>query len=192
MSIRIDDLGASSKRYERWSHHSWANFWPAYDRRLFGAWGPYRELSVDELEDICEVTSRARKTITLAITAYWVKRNGSLLAYNRKFPGQAAIIAHYARRGVVEVAAHGMTHCVPGQHLHKWVGNNRYWHRDRAPWRAEAKRAIELWLDLPVTRFVEPGHIADMNMERYETVFHDREFILNWPGTIKRLMEALR
>lgn len=187
--IRIDDLGASSKRYERWSHHTWANVWPLYNRQFFGAWGPYRELTADELDQIFKVVAHASKTITVAITAYWVKRNGSLMAYHRRFPAQAAMVAYWARRGVVEVAAHGMTHCVPGFHRHRWIGNNRYWHRDRHPWRAEAKRSIESWLDLPVTRFVEPGQIS---RDPGEVIFHDRDFVLDWPGAMRRLVSALR
>ena len=187
--IRIDDLGASSKVYERWSHKRWANVHPLHHRRLFGVWGPYRELKPDELEHIFSVVANAHRTICVALTAYWVKRNGSLMSYNRKFPGQAAVVALYARRGVVEVAAHGMTHCVPGHHLHRWVGNNRYWHRDRAPWRDEAKRSIESWLELPVTRFVEPGQIYK---QPGEVIFHDRDFIVDWPNAMKRLLCALR
>ena len=76
-----------------------------------------------------------------------------------------------------------------GLHRPHWIGSNRYFHRERGPWREEAKRAIELWLDLPVTRFVEPGEIA---RDSREVIFHDREFVLDWPGAMKRLMGILR
>src|SRR3990170_1650748 len=61
MNLRLDDLGASSKQYERWSRHRWANVWPLHDRRLFGAWGPYRELAPWQMEIIFSACARARR-----------------------------------------------------------------------------------------------------------------------------------
>src|SRR3990167_7069432 len=73
MNLRLDDLGASSKQYERWSRHRWANVWPLHDRRLFGAWGPYRELAPWQMEIIFSACARARRVLIVAITANWVQ-----------------------------------------------------------------------------------------------------------------------
>src|SRR3990167_6135244 len=95
MNLRLDDLGASSKQYERWSRHRWANVWPLHDRRLFGAWGPYRELAPWQMEIIFSACARARRVLTVAITANWVEADGTLLPYAEKFPDQArVVVAH--------------------------------------------------------------------------------------------------
>lgn len=188
-SIRLDDVGASSKRFEYHAPKPWQNIYPLNHRRLFGLMAPYRELHAHELETIFHTVALAQRVLCVGVTAYWVSRRGSLMAFNRKYPGQAAVIAMYARRGVVEVAAHGATHCVVGQHRPRWIGSNRYWHRERTPWRDEAKRSIESWLELPILRFIEPGEIA---RDAREVVFHDREFVCDWPAAMHRLQKALR
>ena len=194
-SIRIDDIGSASKRWEYHAPKTWQNVWPLHSRRVFGCMAPYRELSAEELETIFSVVQKAGRVVTIALTAYWVSWRGSLKSFNRKYPAQAAVIALYARRGVVEVAAHGCTHMQVGFHRPKLIGSNRYFHRERGPWRDEAKRSIESWLELPVTRFVEPGQIGCIHSApgcKCEVVFHDRDFVLNWPNAMKRLLCALR
>ena len=172
--LRLDDLGASSKQYEWWSRHRWANVWPLHHRRLFGACGPYRELTAAELDRICDLAADHRAPLMLAITACWVEADGTLTPYGAKFPAHVAVIQRWADRRIVTVAAHGMTHCVPGRHRPRWIGSNRPWHRERA--RPELAMAqLEADLQVRVRRYVAPGEAPNGTVE----IWHDREFVVD-------------
>jgi len=172
--LRLDDLGASSKQYEWWSRHRWANVWPLHHRRLFGACGPYRELTAAELDRICDLAADHRAPLMLAITACWVEADGTLTPYGAKFPAHVAVIQRWADRRIVTVAAHGMTHCVPGRHRPRWIGSNRPWHRERA--RPELAMAqLEADLQVRVRRYVAPGEVPNGTVE----IWHDREFVVD-------------
>jgi len=186
--LRLDDLGASSKRYEWWSRYRWANVWPLHSRHFFGAWGPYRELSAWQLRAIFQAIERHGARLTVAITANWVERDGTLTSYSRKFPDQAAVVIEWATKGVIRVAAHGRTHCVPGKHRPRWIGGNRRWHREHGADPGPARHQLAKDLRLPVTRYVAPGELVGIG----ERVFHDREFVLDWDATMRRFTEALR
>ena len=186
MMVRLDDIGASSKQFEWWSRHRWANVWPLHHRRLFGAWGPYRELREDELRRIFQAVEDQGKHLTVAITANWVEWDGTLVPYGQKFPYQAEVIVRWVHRGVIDVAAHGLTHCVPGQHLPRWIGGNRPWHRE---YNRTAMQRLEADLGVPVTRYVRPGLPTGTTPEY---VFHDREFVLDYWGSLRRLEAVLR
>ena len=183
--LRLDDLGASSKQYEWWSRRRWANVYPLHHRKLFGAWGPYPELSPPQLEAIFTALDAHGASMTVAITAYWVERDGTLVPYPEKFPDQAAVVRRWAHRGTVEVALHGRTHCLVGWHRPRWIGGNRRWHREIDPFQygapadewpiVEARRALEAWLALPITTVIPPGLPAD----GITRVWHDREFVLD-------------
>ena len=183
--VRLDDLGASSKAFEWWSRHRWANIYPLHHRRLFGAWGPYRELHAEELEEIFRMVYTAGAALTVAITAYWVERDGSCTPYSVKFPRQAGVIQWWAWLGRLQVAAHGLTHCVPGQHRPRWIGGNRPWHRE---YNRVAMRHLAADLGVPVTRYVRPGCVKPTS----ECIFHDREFVLDWDGAMRALAAACR
>ena len=187
--LRLDDLGASSKAYEWGSRHRWANVWPLHHRCLFGAWGPYRELAAWQLRAIFHAVERHGARLTVAITACWVERDGTLTPYSHKWPDQAAVIIEWAGKGVITVAAHGRTHCVPGKHRPRWLGGNRRWHREPGADSDIARHQLAKDLRLPVTRYVAPGERAGTTDE---VVFHDRDFVLDWDGTMRRFTKALR
>ena len=186
MMVRLDDVGASSKQFEWWSRHRWANVWPLHHRRLFGAWGPYRELNATELEIMLCRVAELNGTITLAITAFWCEADARLIPYSVKFPAQANVVRQWVVAGVVIVAAHGLTHCVPGQHRPRWIGGNRPWHRE---YNRTAMQRLEADLGVSVTRYVRPGLPAGTTPEH---VFHDREFVLDYWGSLRRLEAAIR
>jgi len=190
MNLRLDDLGASSKQYERWSRHRWANVWPLHDRRLFGAWGPYRELAPWQMEIIFSACARARRVLIVAITANWVEADGTLLPYAEKFPDQARVVVAHATRGSIEVALHGWTHCIPdrGRHLPRWIGSNRAWHRE--PEAIEPSVGCKWFgyaLGVPVTQYVAPGSPVPEGWR----VWHDRDFVLHWEDSMDELEAAL-
>jgi len=188
--LRLDDLGASSKAYEWWSRHRWANVWPLHHRKLFGAWGPYRELTAWQLRAIFHAVERHGAQMTVAITACWVERDGTLTPYSQKWPDQADVVREFVRRDVIAVAAHGLTHCVPGKHLPRWIRGNRPSHRE-PPTRRPSQAIGQLSDDLGIyiTRYVAPGEPAGTTEER---VFHDREFVLDWDNSMRTLTGVLR
>ena len=158
-------------------------------RYLFGMWGPYRELSALELDQIARTVAEAEQTMTWAITPYWIERDARSTAYVTKFPEQADVVRRWILRGVVIPAAHGMYHCMPGRHRPRWVGMNRQWHRESPTVAPEvAQGHLEAMLEVPVEHYVHPGEPAAPGA----TVFHDREFVLTPRKAFLRLTHVLQ
>lgn len=178
IALRMDDVGASSKHFE------------VYARRLplpgrlgdvgnalflkylppFRAWGPYPELSPAVWRAVVASLRRSEARLTVGVTACWVNADGSLDPFPRRFPEQAAIVAAAARDGVVEVANHGLTHCVLSgrRFLPRAFGGNRTYHREFWDWiPAEeqhdhldrAQRIFRDWLGAAPITFVPPGNV---------------------------------
>ena len=94
--------------------------------------------------------------MTVAITANWVERDGTLTPYSKKFPDQAEVVLNAERRGIIKVAAHGLTHCVPGKHLPRWIGGNRRWHREHGALPGPARHQLQKDLAIPVPATSRP------------------------------------
>lgn len=200
-ALRIDDLGASSKRFEIYSKRRWANVGPLKWIRPWKAWGPYRELKPEEINHICGLVEAWGSRLTLAITACWVEANNRCVPYPDKFPRQAEVVKHWVRRGTVEVACHGLTHCRPGLHRPRfWTGNRQY-HREFFPgqWSSNVVARLALadeiyfrWLGVMPRILVPPGLQfpssipRDLMPQRVWTrkddervlALHDRDFVL--------------
>jgi hypothetical protein len=151
-ALRIDDFGASSKRYER--HR--------------GKLLPYQETSARDLRRLIDWLYQSGSAATLAITACWVTGEGKLLPYAMRFPEQTKEIRRGVQLGVVEIAAHGLTHCIPGRHVEwrPWRGN-RAMHRefiDALPFSQQAwhmvysRCLLEAMFGRPVITLVPPGN----------------------------------
>src|SRR5207247_10709573 len=93
--IRMDDVGAASKRHEVYGVTRLAlgpfripfpgnclclKYEPPIKR-----WGPYRELSAAEWHGILELLAGAGARMTVAVTAAWVEDDGTLTPFPRKF-----------------------------------------------------------------------------------------------------------
>lgn len=152
--LRLDDIGASSKRYER--HR--------------GKWWRYDELTPLHIDRLGLWLRDRGHTMTLAITACWVEGDGSLTPFHSKYHDLAGAIHFWVRQGIFEIAAHGLTHCVPGRHVPSvfmpWRGN-RQWHRefiDCVPMATQrehmtkAKALLEHRFMVHVTTLVPPGN----------------------------------
>lgn len=174
----MDDVGASSKRFE-----VYARPLPLPGRMsLLGnvlflkylpplrAWGPYREMTADEWERVLELLVRRDARLTVGITAAWVTRESELIPFPERFPAQAAVISRGVREGRLEVADHGLTHCVVEgrRFLPNAFRGNRSAHREFWDWiPAETQRAhlaraqsiLEGWLGRRVVTFVPPGNV---------------------------------
>jgi hypothetical protein len=180
IALRLDDVGAASKRYEvygltRIPLGPWAVPFPGNFLFLkylppIKRWGPYRELTAAEWEAILAILLEAGGKLTVAITAGWVEPDGGVVPYPAKFPEQAAMIRQGLARGLVEVANHGYTHCVLEDRLFRprLFSGNRQYHREFHDWLPEAvhrehlnrsQEILQSYFGTRVETLVPPGNL---------------------------------
>jgi hypothetical protein len=176
----MDDVGAASKRHEVYGltrlalgplripfpgNWLWLKYVPPIKR-----WGPYRELSATEWYAILEMLAGAGARMTVAVTAAWVEDAGTLTPFPRKFPESTRAIREGVAAGLLEVANHGLTHCLLANRAFRprlFMGNRRY-HRefyDFVPPEAQEAsiaRAQAILSDAfsgPIVTLVPPGNL---------------------------------
>ncbi len=168
ITLRMDDIGASSKKYEVYSKNKIGNILFLKYFRPFKAWGPYDELSERELENIFELLDLYKIQVTFGITAAWVDKNSRLLPFNEKYPTQSNLIKKAFEKKLIKIANHGLTHCVIGKHLPKLFSSNRKFHREFWEWvdlktqDYSIKKSQEIfysWLNYKPHIFVPPGNV---------------------------------
>ena len=180
VALRLDDVGAASKRHEvygltrvplgGWQMPFPGNFLFLKYLPPIKRWGPYRELGAAEWDRLLALLESAGCRMTVGITAGWVERNGRVVPFPLKFPEAAAVIRDGARRGLLEVANHGYTHCVLAGHRFRprAFSGNRTWHREFHDWlpadvhRDHLARAQEIlggYFGTPPVTFIPPGHV---------------------------------
>ena len=180
--LRMDDVGAASKQYEQYAKlsmgkrvlippaHSPFNWFGIKRTRLLRGWGPYPELTLPQWEKIMAVLQKHQAKVTLGVTAAWVERDGSLTPFAQKYPHQAACLREAAAAGLIEIANHGLTHCVLAgkKYLPHRLAANRLYHREFWDWvpaavhREHIFRAQELLqaaFGVDVVTFIPPGHV---------------------------------
>jgi|APSaa5957512535_1039671.scaffolds.fasta_scaffold18387_2 peptidoglycan/xylan/chitin deacetylase (PgdA/CDA1 family) len=138
IALRIDDIGASTKKYEVYSK-KWfgiGNFLFLKYTKFFKAWGVYREMNADEWYEIFNLLEKYNAKLTIAVTATWVEYDGSMIRYDKKFPKEADAIKYGVSLGVIEIANHGLTHCVIKNKLFRprLFSSNRSYHREFWEW----------------------------------------------------------
>ncbi|MFH1023628.1 MAG: polysaccharide deacetylase family protein [Planctomycetota bacterium] len=178
LALRMDDVGASSKRYEVYSDREWgvgpfrvsANWlWLKYLPGLRG-WGVYRELTGKDWKALLAILERFGARLTVAITATWVENERRQVPFPEKFPGEAAMIKSGVASGLLEIANHGLTHCVAEKDVFKprWFDGNRKWHREFWDWipgevqHEHIRRAQDIlqgYFGTDVVTFVPPGNV---------------------------------
>ena len=180
VALRLDDVGAASKRHEVYGltrvrvgrlavpfpgNFLFLKYLPPIKR-----WGPYRELSASEWTAMLGALETAGARMTVAITAGWVESDGRVTPFPRKFPDAAAVIREGARRGLLEIANHGYTHCVlgDGRFRPRFFAGNRECHREFHDWLpasthrehvARAQEILQEFSGLRVVTFVPPGNV---------------------------------
>lgn len=203
IAFRMDDVGASTKQFEVYSKSLIGNFLVLKYFPPFKAWAPYNELSAKNWEEIINILDRTNSKITVAVTAAWVEKNGDLTPFPKKFPKQAAILKKALQSGLIEIANHGLTHCVVGQHLPRLFTSNRKYHREFLDFLSEeeiknhlekSQKILEDYFKTRVTTFTPPGNMytkftweyAQKIGLKYLSVkekntfaFHDKDIILN-------------
>jgi peptidoglycan/xylan/chitin deacetylase (PgdA/CDA1 family) len=177
-ALRMDDVGASSKRFEVYSDWclsagplqisgNWLflKFLPGLKK-----WGPYRELNGQEWHAVLQLLEAAQAKLTVAVTAAWVDYNGRLMPFPRRFPDAAAALKEGVRRGILEIANHGLTHCVLKNKAFrpKWFSGNRRFHREYWDWvpsdvqeehMQRSQNILESFFEVPIVTFVPPGNV---------------------------------
>ncbi|MCW5875241.1 MAG: polysaccharide deacetylase family protein [Anaerolineales bacterium] len=177
-ALRMDDPGASSKRHEVYSNKVWRlgrfrisgnwlflKYLPAYK-----AWGPYREMRASEWFSLLDLLERHKSKLTVAVTAAWVESQDKLFPFPERFPNEAKILKEGVQQGLIEVANHGLTHCIVEGNLFKpkLFDSNREFHREfgaRVPVKIQdqhlqaSQHILQSWLGSDVVTFVPPGNL---------------------------------
>jgi hypothetical protein len=178
VALRLDDVGASSKKYEVYSNKAWhlggvkvsGNWLFLKYLPAFKSWGPYRELKAIEWLELLELLERYGAKLTVAVTATWVESQERQIPFPERFPEEAAAIKAGVEQGLLEVANHGLTHCVVKNDLFKpkLFSSNRKFHREFGPLSTpdnqdkhlrESQQILEKWLGSEIVTFVPPGNL---------------------------------
>jgi len=166
--LRMDDVGASTKHFEVYSKKPFGNFLFFKYLPFFRAWPKYDELSASQWEEIIELLIKTRAKLTLGLTTTWVNKDSSLTSFPEKFPKQAEILKQAHKDEIVEIANHGLTHCVVGKHLPKLFSSNRKYHREFWDWISrevhfdhieKSQIILEDWLGTAPSSFIPPGNV---------------------------------
>jgi peptidoglycan/xylan/chitin deacetylase (PgdA/CDA1 family) len=171
-ALRIDDIGASSKHYEVYSKrwYGLGNVLFLKYLKYFQAWGPYREMTPEEWDAVFEILERFDARLTVAVTACWVGSKGELIPFHRKFPQQAKKIREGLGEDLLEVANHGLTHCVSEglRFKPRLFASNRKYHREFWDWIPEREHFEHMRLSQEILQdcfqcsvftFVPPGNV---------------------------------
>lgn len=180
LMLRMDDVGAASKRHEVHGQTRiplgalrlpfpgnllWLKYLPPIKR-----WGPYPELTARQWHEILHVLEARRARLTVAVTAAWVEDEHRLTPFPAKFPEAARMIREGVGAGLLEVANHGLTHCLRrgGAFRPRAFTSNRAAHREfydflpAAEHEAHLRQAQAILEDAfgaPVVTFVPPGNL---------------------------------
>ena len=134
IALRIDDIGASTKKFEVYSKIPGGNFLFLKYMKPFKAWARYRELTGQDWISIFKILEDFNAKLTVGITAAWVEKNSSLIPFPIRFPDEAAVLKEGLKKGLIEIANHGLTHCVVGKHRPRLFQSNRIFHREFWDW----------------------------------------------------------
>jgi peptidoglycan/xylan/chitin deacetylase (PgdA/CDA1 family) len=176
--LRIDDIGASSKRYEVYSDYAWGwrklklsgNFLFLKYISPFKKWGPYREMTASEWREVFGLLEKHHAKLTVAITAAWAADEHTLIPFPKRFPDEAAALREGVQQGLLEIANHGLTHCVLQDNAFKpkLFSGNRAYHREFWEWvppdihdrhLRHAQEILQNYFQTTVVTFVPPGNV---------------------------------
>jgi len=180
VALRLDDVGAASKQHEVYGltrlrvgrlaipfpgNVLFLKYLPPIKR-----WAPYPELTAAQWEAILAALAEAGARLTVAVTAGWVERDGTIVPFPVKFPEQARVLRDGVAAGLLEIANHGYTHCVveDGLFRPRLFSGNRPYHREFYEWLPEEvhREHLRLAQDIlagcfrvAIETFVPPGNV---------------------------------
>jgi len=200
IALRLDDVGASAKKYEVYSDRVWklrirgrtlkikgrklkisvGNWLFLKYLPVFKAWGPYREMTTKEWYDVYDLLERFRAKLTVAVTAAWAESEKNIIPFPVRFPEEASVLKEGLQQGLLEIANHGLTHCVLKNNAFKpkWFSGNRLYHREFWDWippevhEEHIRRSqdiLQTYFQTDIVTFVAPGNVfADVTLEYAE------------------------
>jgi peptidoglycan/xylan/chitin deacetylase (PgdA/CDA1 family) len=132
--------------------------------------GPYREMRAAEWSQVLAILRAASARMTVAITAAWADRSDRVTPFPIRFPEQAEALKEGVREGLIEIANHGLTHCVLQDNLFRprWMSSNREFHREFWDWVplsvqeehiSRSQDILQNYFGVPVVTFVPPGNV---------------------------------
>ena len=130
IALRIDDIGASTKKFEVYSKLPFGNFLFLKYLYPFKAWAPYDEINYVKWNKIFDMLHKYNSKLTVGVTASWVDEKNNLIPFYEKFPKESKILYEAHKNKLIKIANHGLTHCVVGKHLPKLFTSNRNLHRE--------------------------------------------------------------
>ena len=185
LALRMDDVGASSKhlcQYGVWDinlfgkkakiNNYFTNFLFLKKFSKFRKWGPYDELSVANYEELFNFLSKKNLRITLGITACWVDHKNVLTPYYEKFPKSAEFLKQASKDNIVEIANHGLTHCVVGKQSPRLFSGNKKYHREFWDWVPpsvhyehiqKSQNLLQEYFDCSITTLIPPGNVFTLD-----------------------------
>lgn len=194
----MDDIGASTKEFEVYSKYFFGNFLFLKYLKPFKKWGPYKELEPNNLNNLIKLVRDYDAKLTIAITACWVTKENELIEFPNKFPEQAQILKNAYENNIIDIANHGLTHCVVGKHLPKLFSSNRKFHRefwDFLPYKIHfnhlkySQDIFSKWLGTYPNVFVPPGNVMSQKTvnasEKNNILFINSNNALNYKSNIK-------
>lgn len=167
-ALRIDDIGASSKKYEIYSKFHGGNILFLKYMQCFRAWGSYREMTVTEWNSVFNILEKFNAKLTVAVTAAWVEADGTLVPFSGKFQEEAAKLKEGVKAGLLDIANHGLTHCVVGKHLPRLFFSNRKFHREFWSWIdpevhfehiKRSQQILQNYFEMCIETLVPPGNV---------------------------------
>lgn len=178
-ALRLDDVGAATKVNEIYGRTRLpvgplhipfpGNF--LFLKRMPGIrkWGPYQEMTVSLWDELLEFFRACGLKLTVGVTATWVEKDGRLTPFSVKFPAEARRLRTAQNEGLIEIANHGLTHCVLDgrRYLPRWFSSNRSAHREFFDYipeevqRHHLERSQAILQDIfgPVTTLIPPGNV---------------------------------
>lgn len=176
--FRIDDIGASTKQFEQYGKkwlRPFSNFGSLKRLPALRMWGPYDELSANEWEKFFRIFRENHIVPLIAITACWVDEKSRLIPFPEKFPNEARVLKQAANRGEIQIANHGLTHCVVGKHVPRRFSSNRAFHREFLPTLEqeihtqhlrESQHILETYFGRAIDTLVPPGNLWSIKTYR--------------------------
>ena len=120
--LRMDDVGASTKKYNQHGKIFWDIFgrkvpiaffanWLFFKRiKPFSNWAPYSELNVTQWKNIFLLLRKYNATLTVGLTASWAISDTEIISFDKKFPDESSIIKEGVEEKILEIANYGLTH----------------------------------------------------------------------------------
>jgi peptidoglycan/xylan/chitin deacetylase (PgdA/CDA1 family) len=127
-------------------------------------------MTSDEWREILRLLQLYKAKLTVSVTATWAESEKQLIPFPHKFPEEAAALKEGSNNGLLEIANHGLTHCVVAKNVFKpkWVSGNRQFHREFWEWipadvqEDHIRRSQQILTDYfenEILTFVPPGNV---------------------------------